>query len=69
MKKCMKCNICPYIKEKREIKHPNVNWKINKALNCDDKNIVFMISCKKDNCNDVYIGETERRLKDRISDH
>ena len=28
-----------------------------------------MISCKKNNCNDVYIGETERRFKDRIADH
>ena len=69
MKKCLKCSICPYIKETKEIKHADVNWKINKTLNCDNSNIVYMISCKKENCNDVYIGETERRFKDRISEH
>ena len=28
-----------------------------------------MISCKKENCNQKYIGETGRILKHRIADH
>ena len=28
-----------------------------------------MVGCNKEKCNEVYIGESERRLKDRISDH
>ena len=70
MKKCSKwCSICPYIKETRVIKHKNMNWKLNQTLNCDSSNIVYMVGCNKEKCKEVYIGETERRLKDRISDH
>ena len=70
MKKCFKrCNICPYVKETKEIKHNSVTWKLNKTLNCENSNIVYMIQCKKQNCKEIYIGETERRFKDRIADH
>ena len=53
----------------RVIKHKNVIWKLNKTLNCETRNIVYMVGCNKEKCNEVYIGESERRLKDRISDH
>ena len=42
-------------------------WKITKRVNCDTKNIVYMISCSE--CKERYIGETRRSLKDRLSDH
>ena len=33
-------------------------------------NVIYCISCQKSKCNGIqYIGETGRRLKDRISQH
>ena len=60
-------NVCPYIKEEKEIQCGEIKWKLNKPLNCNDKNVIYMIECSK--CHSKYIGETERELKDRISDH
>ena len=36
-------------------------------MNCETDNVVYMIKCQK--CNSCYIGETERMLKERISEH
>ena len=68
MRKCgRQCHVCPYIKEEKEIQCGEVKWKLNKPLNCNAKNVIYMIECSK--CHSKYIGETERELKDRISDH
>ena len=71
MSKCGKqCANCPYIKEGNEVKINNIDkWKINKKVNCETYNCVYMIECQKDKCKDRYIGQTKRRLKDRIADH
>ena len=63
------CTACAYILETKEVKINGVSWKINKKLNCNNYNIVYGIICKKDKCKEVYIGETKRRLKFRLSDH
>jgi hypothetical protein len=63
VRKCGKnCTACPYI---REVKSLN----INQSLNCDISNCVYMIECRKDNCEMRYIGETKRILKFRLADH
>ena len=69
IKKCGKqCTACPYIQEGKFVKvNGQTQWKINKRVNCDTKNLVYMIECKK--CKDRYIGETRRTLRDRLSDH
>ena len=68
MRQCGKqCPTCPYIKQTKNIKTDKFTWKINKSVNCEDKNIVYMIECNK--CMLKYIGETERTLKDRIGEH
>ena len=33
------------------------------------KNIIYLIECKKQTCKAWYIGESERQLKERLSDH
>ena len=42
-------------------------------MTCQSYNIVYMLQCTKERCknkiNHRYIGETERTLKDRISEH
>ena len=70
MKRCGKmCTICPYVKEVKEVKINNkkVPWKINKNVNCETRNIMYMIECLK--CKERYIGESTRTLKARLADH
>ena len=70
MKKCNKCIICPYIKEGKSVKGRNFDWKINRSINfTSEKNIVYMIECNKERCNQRYIGETKFDLKTRLSQH
>ena len=71
MRKCGRsCHACPYIKEGKEARSKeNFLWKINKLVTCDTFNVVYLIQCTKDNCKEQYIGETERPLKFRLSDH
>ena len=69
MKKCQKCIICPYIKECKQIKGKNFSWKINTKITCESHNLIYMIECQKERCQERYIGETERSLKYRISEH
>ena len=68
MKKCGKsCPICPFINETKTITGNNFNWKIGKQVTCETNNIIYLIHCDK--CQKRYIGESERSLKDRISEH
>ena len=70
VRKCGKnCTACPYIREVKSLKINKIEWKINQSLNCDISNCVYMIECRKDNCEMRYIGETKRILKFRLADH
>ena len=40
-----------------------------KSLNFISYNIVYAIVCKKDNCKQVYLGETKQMLKFRLANH
>ena len=44
-------------------------WKINKQLDCQSYNLVYAIFCSKENCQQVYIGETKRMLQTCVADH
>ena len=73
MTKCNKiyCRTCPFIKEGKKIEiNKKENWYINKAVNCNSNNIVYLIECTKENCtNSRYIGETKRNLRHRFGEH
>ena len=71
MKKCdNQCHACPYILEVNKVtSHENFSWKINKQFTCNTSNIVYMIICNKQNCNQQYIGESKRKLKERFGEH
>ena len=70
MKKCNRqCPACPYIKEGKVIKAANFTWSINMDLNCESSNIIYMIECNIDRCKMRYIGESERKLSKRLSEH
>ena len=40
-----------------------IKWHIT----CETSNVIYMIQCTK--CNPQYIGETKRRLKERLNEH
>ena len=68
MKKCgSNCTACPYIEEGNKLKINNSDWKINKQYNCNSYNVVYAILCKKEKCQQVYIGETRRLVKFRVA--
>ena len=74
MKKCGKCLACSYVKEGTSIrgisyKNKKFTWKIGRPLNCNSKNVVYMIECDKNNCNQRYIGYTQQEYQERIYQH
>ena len=76
MKKCPKSYLsCTYIREVKEIKGNLFTWKIYKRVTCQSNNLSNIIICTKESCQQKnehqqkYIGETEKKLKDRICEH
>ena len=69
MKKCHNCAICPFVLESPFAKATATNFKINinKSVDCSTKNIIYLLGCRK--CPQQYIGETERSLRERFSEH
>ena len=67
--KCNSCNICDYIFKSSFIKLKNSDISVNFLCNsnCQTNNIVYIIICLR--CNIFYIGETEKTLSFRISQH
>ena len=53
----------------RSVKSTATNYTvdINTAVNCQSKNIIYALGCNK--CSEQYVGESERTLQDRFSEH
>ena len=71
MTKCAKnCTACPFVLKGKAIKIDKKNtWKIERPVNCNTFNCIYMIECEKDMCKQRYIGQTGRILKFRIDEH
>ena len=73
MHKCRKfgreCATCPWVKEGRTAIATNSKFKkeITSHLTCKSRNVIYLIECSK--CNQQYIGETDRTLHERFSEH
>ena len=69
MTKCNDCPICPFVKEGKTVKSTATKCSvdINRPVNCLTKNILYCITCEK--CGLQYIGESERTLRERFSEH
>ena len=73
MKKCLKfgkgCPVCPFVKIGTSVKSTATDAviNINTAVNCQDKNIIYCVSCKV--CPQQYIGTTEHSFQKRMSQH
>ena len=61
------CNTCPYIACRTSIAGPKSSLKITDHFECITRNVIYCIKCSL--CNMLYIGETGRRLADRIREH
>ena len=71
METCNKfCHACPYIRTGKEVKSDDHIWKINKNLNCETTNIIYLIFCDKERCKEnKYVGGSERSQKNRLGEH
>ena len=45
----------------------NTEYRISDRMSCNTVNIIYVINCLK--CNKQYVGETGRKLKDRLNNH
>ena len=64
------CPACPYVERGNEVKiYEERAWKINRKINCDTFNWIYMIQCIKNRCEERYIGLTKRIIKFRIAEH
>ena len=62
------CRTCQHIKETTTIVDNNsLPIGLSHNLNCKSSNVIYMIQCS--NCNIKYVGETSRKLKERINQH
>lgn len=67
MKCCKKrCECCLWIKETSYF-GDNLEYSIDGRMDCQSKNLIYMIECTK--CNMKYIGETQRSLRERLYNH
>ena len=69
MSRCNNCPICPFVKEGKSVKSSASNYtaEINRSVNCQTKNVLYCITCTK--CTVQYVGESERSLQERFSEH
>ena len=56
------------IKGGKIVQGPNFPWTMNEEVKCSSRNIVYIIECNLETCKKKHIGESERTLKDRISE-
>ena len=62
-----RCNTCPHIVSRTSVTGPKSSHRINDHFTCVTPNVIYCIQCTL--CNQLYVGETGRRLGDRIRDH
>ena len=62
-----RCNTCQYVSSGTFVKGPKSTWHIKNHFTCTTTNIIYAITCTA--CDSVYVGETKRRLADRITEH
>ncbi len=63
-----RCECCLYVKTRSEFDSKySTSFTITGRLDCNSKNIVYLIECKK--CEEQYVGETSKTLRARLTDH
>ena len=69
--KCEKnCTACPYVMSGTKVRiKENLYWEINRKVNCQSFNVIYLIECDKETCKLKYIGQTGRIFKFRLYEH
>ena len=63
-----RCKTCQHIQNSNVIYDKNnLPIKLTQKLDCNSTNLVYLIQCG--NCGTRYVGETSRKLKERITQH
>jgi len=69
--RCMtaRCKCCTVINTDNTITSnvTKTEYRISDHMSCNTVNIIYVINCLK--CNKQYVGETGRKLKDRLNNH
>ena len=63
----LNCKACPFLDSNILVKGHSGKFKIHRSFHCQMSNVVYAITCKY--CGKLYIGETERTLETRFSEH
>ena len=61
------CSFCPLIDKKGSLETSDKSIKTKSLVTCNSSNLIYCIECQK--CNKLYVGETSRKIKLRISEH
>ena len=64
-KRCVTCDFV--FNEEHTVHGPKGSFSPQGRFSCVTKDVIYCIECGK--CGDIYIGETEKRLGDRIREH
>ena len=64
-----RCECCLYVKTQSEFGNARTGkeFTITGKLDCNSKNIIYLLECKK--CDEQYVGETKRTLRSRLYNH
>lgn len=62
-----RCITCHHVSQKTNIIGPKGNFQIKQHFTCITTGVVYCIECQQ--CGELYIGETGRRLGDRFRQH
>ena len=65
--KRIRCNTCPFIASQTTVSGPKSSLNISDHFTCLSSNVIYCIRCRL--CSQLYVGETGRRLGDRIREH
>jgi len=60
-----RCKCCSHIPDINLYKMYNIP--LNTNMDCNSKDLIYLIICSK--CKKKYVGETTRKLKDRLNNH
>ena len=62
-----RCKTCGIVTSKDMLVGPTGSWRVQDTFTCTSTNLVYCLMCNK--CEKLYIGETKRRLADRVTEH
>ena len=67
--KCNKknCKYCVKINISGKISNGDQKYECKKDVTCNSSNVIYCLECKI--CNMKYIGQTKRKIKDRVREH